>query len=154
MKPVAAAARRDRDLADANCIERTTCEGRVLLLTTEAMDFWLRVDRDSATHAVYWPAALLPIIIGPFIFNGVQLRANPEPPSHITSHISHLTSHISHLTSHISHLTSHISPSHISHLTHLTSHMRISKLYLTQTCLQLTLAPGSHTAQTSCCRPG
>jgi hypothetical protein len=69
MKPVAAAQRRNRDRADANCIEQTTCEGRVLLLTTEAMDFWLRVDRDSVTRAVYWPAALLLVIIGPHVYN-------------------------------------------------------------------------------------
>jgi hypothetical protein len=51
------------------------CEGKGLLITTEAMDYWLRTDRRSATHAVYWPAAVLIIIIGPHISNGAQLRA-------------------------------------------------------------------------------
>ena len=46
--PVAATARRQDGIADANCVESTICEGRVLLLTTEAMDYWLRVDRASS----------------------------------------------------------------------------------------------------------
>ena len=70
--PVAATARRQDGIADANCVESTTCEGRVLLLTTEAMDYWLRVDRaSSCTHAFYWPAALWPVVIGPHLYNVV-----------------------------------------------------------------------------------
>ncbi len=38
-RPVVATARRQDRTADARCIELTTCEGRELLLTTEAMDF-------------------------------------------------------------------------------------------------------------------
>jgi hypothetical protein len=75
LKPVAASARGPDGLANADAVEWTVCEGRGLLITTEAMDFWLRTDRRSATHAVYWPAAVLLIIIGPHISNGAQLRA-------------------------------------------------------------------------------
>ena len=70
-QPVAAATPFvDGGVADAACIERTVCEDRDLLITTQSMDYWLRCVRDCATHAVYWPLALLPFVVGPHIING------------------------------------------------------------------------------------
>ena len=78
LKPVAvtdAPARVAGVVADALAVERTTCEGKVLLISTEGMDFWLKVCRKEATHAIFWPGAFLINIIGPHMFNGEQLLA-------------------------------------------------------------------------------
>jgi hypothetical protein len=74
MKPVAATVAPERaavGVADALAVERTTCEDRELLITTEGMDFWLKVCRNEATHALFWPGALMINIIGPHMYNVV-----------------------------------------------------------------------------------
>jgi hypothetical protein len=62
------------NVVDAGSIEHTVCEGCELLFTTQALDHLVRVDRQHATHAVYWPLVLLNVIIGPYIFNGACCR--------------------------------------------------------------------------------
>lgn len=68
-QPVAATTSASK-VVEVSSIQRTTCEGRDLLFTVQAMDHLFRVDREHATHAVYWPLVFLNIMIGPYVVNG------------------------------------------------------------------------------------
>ena len=60
---------------DARFIQQTVCEDRDLLITTQTMDWWQLCRLDCATHALYWPLALLPIVLGPQIHHSAVARA-------------------------------------------------------------------------------
>ncbi len=60
-------------VVDVDSIQRTVCEGRDLLFTTQAMDHLVRLERDIDERAIYLPLVLLVNIIGPHMVNGARV---------------------------------------------------------------------------------